>query len=148
MVSFNKSRPGYVGWEHLSVANDFKVSLRFKTNEQNGLIFYVTDRDQSNGISLSLVDGHLKVLSQKTELVSTDTFNDSDWHVVSVIHNHQFLRVDFDDYGNKVYVLIVFLKLLTLTTTGRFLGLTIRRLHCTFCLLICTLEGCRIVSGL
>ncbi|KAH1008402.1 hypothetical protein HUJ05_008957 [Dendroctonus ponderosae] len=102
MVSFNKSRPGYVGWEHLSVANDFKVSLKFKTNEPNGLIFYVTESDQSNGISLSLVDGHLKVLSQKTELVSTDTFNDSDWHVVSVIHNNQFLRVDFDDYGNKV----------------------------------------------
>ncbi|XP_050301015.1 laminin subunit alpha [Anthonomus grandis grandis] len=99
MVSFNKSRPGYVGWDHLSVSNDFRVTLKFKTKEKDGLIFYMTDMDQSNGVSLSLVNGYLKVISQKTELVSKDTFNDSDWHVVSVIHNNEILRVDFDDYG-------------------------------------------------
>ncbi|CAG9771124.1 unnamed protein product [Ceutorhynchus assimilis] len=102
MVSFNKSRPGYVGWDRMSVDNDFRVSLKFKTKEKDGLIFYITDSDQSNGMSLSIVNGHLKVISQKIELVSSETFNDSDWHVVSVIHNNQNLRVDFDDYSKKV----------------------------------------------
>ncbi|KAL1517260.1 hypothetical protein ABEB36_001047 [Hypothenemus hampei] len=102
MVSFNKSRQGYVGWDPVVVNNDLRISLKFKTKEKDGLLFYLTDPDQSNGVSLSLVDGHLKVISQKTELVSKETFNDSDWHVVSVVHDKKVLRVDFDDYGNKV----------------------------------------------
>lgn len=107
MVSYNKTQPGYVRWSSLSVENDFRVLLKFKTNEKDGLIFYVTDFNQDNGVSLSLVDGHLKVISQKTELVSKDTFDDSEWHVVSVIHNDKIFRMDYDDYASKVYVLII-----------------------------------------
>lgn len=99
MVSFTKNSQGYVGWDRLSINNDFTVSLKFKTKEKDGLIFYVTDADQDNGISLALRNGQLVVISQGIELVSKDTFNDSAWHVVSVIHNAKTLRMDFDDYG-------------------------------------------------
>ncbi|XP_030765960.1 laminin subunit alpha [Sitophilus oryzae] len=102
LVSFNKSRRGYVGWDRISIDNDLHISLKFKTREKNGLVFYLTDADQSNGVSLALVGGHLKVISQKIELVSSETFDDGDWHVVSVIHNGTILRIDFDDLGNKV----------------------------------------------
>lgn len=102
MVSFNKHQPGYVAWDRLSISNDFKLSLKFKTKEKDGLIFYATDIEQSAGISLSISNGYLKVISQKTELVSKDTFNDSQWHVVSVIHNQDMLRADFDDWGFRV----------------------------------------------
>lgn len=103
MVSFKRNRPGYVGWDRLSISNDFKLSLKFKTKEKDGLIFYATDIQQNAGISLAITNGYLKVISQKTELMSKDTYNDSDWHVVSVIHNKDMLRVDFDDWGFKVY---------------------------------------------
>lgn len=99
MVSFTKTSQGYVGWDRLSINNDFTVSLKFKTKEKDGLIFYVTDVEQDNGISLALRNGYLVVISQGIELVSKDTFNDSAWHVVSVIHNDKTLRMDFDDYG-------------------------------------------------
>ncbi|XP_066250557.1 laminin subunit alpha isoform X1 [Euwallacea similis] len=102
VVSFNKSRPGYVGWDRLLVDSNLKVSLRFKTPEKEGLLFYVTDSDQSNGMSLALVDGRLKLISQRTALMSKESFNDNEWHVVSVIHNETYLRIDFDDYDMKV----------------------------------------------
>ncbi|CAH0547112.1 unnamed protein product [Brassicogethes aeneus] len=102
MVSFTNKRPGYIGWNRLSISNDFKAALKFKTKEKDGIIFYVTDSEQTAGISLSLVDGRLKIISQKIELISKDTFNDMKWHVVSMMHNEKELRVDFDDYGYKV----------------------------------------------
>lgn len=96
--------PGYLKIG-LSAPNDFKINLKFKTKEANGLIFYATDREQNAGISLAIVDGYLKLISQKTELISKDNnFNDSDWHVVSVQHNSSVLRVDYDDSGFRVYV--------------------------------------------
>lgn len=99
MVSFDK--PGYLAHGGLSVNNDFKISLKFKTKQTDGLIFYGTDNLQTANISLALRKGHLVLISQKLELVSKDTFNDSEWHVVSVMHNNNQLRVDFDDYGFK-----------------------------------------------
>lgn len=102
MVSFTSAYPGYVGWDRLSIQNQFNASLKFKTKERDGLIFYITDSSQENGISLSLRNGHLVLISQKIELISKDTFNDSQWHVVSVIHDDTMLRLDSDDFGYKV----------------------------------------------
>lgn len=102
MVSFKKTSPGYIN-QNISIANDFKINLKFKTKEKNGIIFYATDKTQSAGISLCLVDGRLKLVSQKIELISTENnFNDSEWHVINVKHNSGVLRLDFDDYGYKV----------------------------------------------
>ncbi|XP_060535680.1 laminin subunit alpha [Cylas formicarius] len=102
MVSFNNSQRGYVGWDGLAINNDFKASLKFKTKEKDGLIFYIENPDQSSVTSLSIVDGRVKVISNKIELVSKDTFDDGEWHVVSVIHDKDRLRIDFDDYNHRV----------------------------------------------
>lgn len=102
MVSFAKQKPGYVSQDMLSVSNDFKVSFKFKTKEKDGLIFYATDKLHTANISLALKNGYLILVSQKIELISKDTFNDSEWHVIAVMHNSRELRVDFDDYGYKV----------------------------------------------
>ncbi|RZC32304.1 Laminin G 2 and/or Laminin II domain containing protein [Asbolus verrucosus] len=100
-VSFNERRPGYIAHDGLSVSDDFMISLKFKTKEKNGLIFYATDQLQTANISLALKDGHLHLISQKIELNSKETFNDNQWHVVSVMHNSRELRMDFDDWGNR-----------------------------------------------
>lgn len=79
------------------------MNIKFKTKQKDGLIFYATDRDQLQGVSLSLVNGHLKLISQKTELESDDNnYNDNEWHVVTITQNATMLRLDFDDYGQKV----------------------------------------------
>lgn len=102
LVSFSKIRPGYLKQDKLGIQNDFRLQLRFKTNETDGLIFYGIDTARGASISLSLKDGHLVLISQKIVLTSKYTFNDSDWHVVSVVHNETWLRFDFDDYGHQV----------------------------------------------
>ncbi|XP_074042767.1 laminin subunit alpha [Leptinotarsa decemlineata] len=102
MVSFGKDGHHYVGWDRMSLTNEFNISLKFRTSEQNGLLFYITDQQQENSISLSLKDGHLVLVDQKIELISSDRFNDSKWHVVSVIHNKNNLRMDTDDDGFRV----------------------------------------------
>lgn len=102
LVSFASRRPGYLKQDKLGVQNDFRLQLRFKTNETDGLIFYGEDSARDASISLSLKNGHLVLISQKIELSSKYTFNDSDWHVVSVVHNESLLRFDFDDYGHQV----------------------------------------------
>lgn len=78
------------------------MSLKFKTKKQDGLIFYAADKTQDSSISLSLSDGNLVLISQKIELRSKNLFNDSEWHVVTVVHNDTFLRLDYDDYGHEV----------------------------------------------
>ncbi|KRT80924.1 hypothetical protein AMK59_5060, partial [Oryctes borbonicus] len=99
LVSFIEAEPGYIKLGNIHVTNDITMALKFKTNNNNGLIFYLTDKNQASGISLSLINGKLKLISQRHELVSKEgNFNDSQWHVVSITHNSQVLRLDFDDY--------------------------------------------------
>lgn len=99
MVSFRKS--GYVSWDRLSIANRFNATLKFKTEESDGFIFYVANTavDDPNFISLALRNGHLVLTSQNIELDSKETFNDGHWHVVSVTHDNNTLRMVSDDYG-------------------------------------------------
>ncbi|KAL3275279.1 hypothetical protein HHI36_020047 [Cryptolaemus montrouzieri] len=99
LVSFVKSRPGYIRHTPLSVSNNFRMNLNFKSKETEGLIFYATNQQQSDGISLALKDGHLVLISQKIEHISKEFFNDSDWHVISIMHTNQELRIDFDDFN-------------------------------------------------
>lgn len=98
-MSFGKSDPGYIKLDKVHVRNDITMALKFKTNSEDGLIFYLTDANQTGGISLSLENGRLKLISQRIELFSKDNnFNDSQWHVISITHNNDVLRLDFDDY--------------------------------------------------
>lgn len=88
--------------DNLVVPNNFKMSLKFKTKYTNGLIFYAADRGREDSISLSLRNGKLVLISNKIELTSKHLFNDSEWHVVTVVHNENVLRFDFDDYEQVV----------------------------------------------
>ncbi|CAG9836790.1 unnamed protein product [Diabrotica balteata] len=102
MVSFGQDQDHYVGWDKLPLTNEFNMSLKFRAVDDDGLIFYISDPSQDNTISLSLHDGHLVLIDQKIELKSKGIFNDSKWHVVSVIHNDTYLRMDIDDQESQV----------------------------------------------
>lgn len=102
LISFSEEHPGYIKRKNLAAHNNFKLSLKFKTKKNDGLIFYAVNPAGDSGISLALSDGHLVLISQKMELKTKDAFNDSEWHVVTVTHNDTLLRIDFDDYGHEV----------------------------------------------
>lgn len=96
-------RPGYIKTKATS-PNNFVVSLKFKTIEKDGLIFYATNEEQSAGISLSMHNGSLTLISQKLETSTSplSKYNDNEWHVVTVMHNNEELRLDIDDWDHHV----------------------------------------------
>nr|XP_022908361.1 laminin subunit alpha-like [Onthophagus taurus] len=99
LVSFSKTKPrAYMEAGPVYVNNDFKMTLKFKTKEKDGLIFYATNREQSDSVSLALKNSKLILISQNIELSFNDNYNDSEWHVVSIRHNSTALRIDLDDY--------------------------------------------------
>ncbi|XP_015602424.1 laminin subunit alpha [Cephus cinctus] len=103
LVSFEEHKPGYVKWPNTSISNSMQINLKFKTASNNGLIFYVTNSDQTATSSLSLVDGLLSFKSQGEELRTSDAgtkFNDNEWHVITATHEDNALRLDIDDTLN------------------------------------------------
>ena len=99
MISFTDDNLGYLLSMNLSVNNNFQFNLKFKTWNPDGLLFYATNGDQSDGISLSLSSSDLVLISQKEKLSSSRiAFNDGEWHVVSVTHTDFNFRMVVDDY--------------------------------------------------
>lgn len=69
-----------------------------RSNDTNGLVFYGTDADQSNYLSVSLSDGSLVVKTDPGgSEITTDALNDAEWHVVTVTRDNGKLVVNVDD---------------------------------------------------
>jgi len=69
----------------VNIENYAQVTLKFKTREDNGLIFYMANEDQSNRLSLSMVNGALVLRSSPGGEVVSETqakLNDGQWHAV------------------------------------------------------------------
>lgn len=97
ILSYPPRQFGYLR-HNISANNLLRINLKFKTKQDKGLIFYATDRSQENNIALSLEDGALILRSQNVE-VSTypTTFNDSEWHYLSLLHDENKLTLSVDD---------------------------------------------------
>ncbi|CAK1588443.1 unnamed protein product [Parnassius mnemosyne] len=92
----------YLRYVNITTEN-MQLTLKFKTSKADGLIFVYLSRTQtasmSDSISLSLINGKLVLMSQREQLdTGLSTYNDSQWHVVTVIHNDQALRLVVDDF--------------------------------------------------
>lgn len=87
-----------VGPEIVTQDDTFEVNLRVRTNSSNGLILYGTDRDQSNYLSVSLLNGalHVKTDPGSTEIL-TDPLNDANWHAITITRDRGGLAVSIDD---------------------------------------------------
>ncbi|XP_049703370.2 laminin subunit alpha [Helicoverpa armigera] len=84
-------------------AQSLQLTLKFKTSAPDGLLFVYVSRTQTaampDSISLSLINGTLVLMSQREELnTGLNTYNDSQWHVVTVTHNNNALRLVVDDF--------------------------------------------------
>ncbi|KAB0790802.1 hypothetical protein PPYR_15312 [Photinus pyralis] len=103
MVSFISDRQGYIANSHFSTSDVFQMNLRFRTKSKEGLILYASDKFNNEGISLGLVGGRLALISQKVQLDSGESsYNDNEWHVVTITHSSQTLRLDVDDHDIKM----------------------------------------------
>ncbi|XP_045509429.1 laminin subunit alpha [Colias croceus] len=82
---------------------NLQLTLKFKTSSPDGLLFLYLSRMQTNtmpdSISLSLIKGSLVLMSQRERLdTGISTYNDSQWHVVTVTHSNKALRLVVDDF--------------------------------------------------
>ncbi|XP_034839290.1 laminin subunit alpha [Maniola hyperantus] len=90
-------------WYKDITTEHLQLTLKFKTSDPDGLLFIYISRTQTttmpDGISLSLKKGKLVLMSQREVLdTGLNTYNDSQWHVVSVTHNNKALRLVVDDF--------------------------------------------------
>ncbi|XP_061719203.1 laminin subunit alpha-like [Cydia pomonella] len=80
-----------------------QLTLKFKTDQPDGLIFVYISRTQTptmqDSLTLSLTNGKLVLMSPRDTLDTSQTYNDSQWHVVTVSHGAA-LRMRVDDYDH------------------------------------------------
>ena len=106
IVSFKGGRQGYVALPGVNIENFVQVNFKFKTKEENGLIFYVANDDQSHRMSLSMLEGALVLRTFPGGDISsevTSKLNDGMWHVVTATADGSQIRLDIDDF--EVYTL-------------------------------------------
>lgn len=85
----------------VNIENFVQVNFKFKTKEENGLIFYMANEDQSHRMSLSMLEGALVLRTRPGGDVSsevTSKLNDGKWHVVTATADGSQIRLDIDDF--------------------------------------------------
>lgn len=83
----------------------FEVNFRIRSNDTQGLIFYGTNSDQSNFLSVSMDGGNLYVRTEPGGAqIKTDSINDAEWHVITVSRDRGKLVVNIDDDHEYEYV--------------------------------------------
>lgn len=76
---------GFVALPGVNIENYAQITLKFKTREENGLIFYIANEDQSSRLSLSMLNGALVLRAFPGGEVVSETqakLNDGQWHAV------------------------------------------------------------------
>ncbi|XP_026331928.1 laminin subunit alpha isoform X2 [Hyposmocoma kahamanoa] len=95
----------YLRFVNITSTASLQFTLKFKTAGRDGLIFVYEARKQTtatrDSISLKLSSGKL-VLASQGERIDTgqNTYDDDQWHVVTVTHNKKMLRLAVDDFDS------------------------------------------------
>ncbi|XP_068087421.1 laminin subunit alpha-4 [Hyperolius riggenbachi] len=68
-----------------------ELSFRLRTHSSHGMIFYVSDEEEDNFVTLFLADGHLhfvfNVGDQKLTIKTQQKYNDGLWHAVTCVRD-------------------------------------------------------------
>ncbi|XP_073347774.1 laminin subunit alpha-3-like [Pagrus major] len=78
-----------------SLANDFTVSIGFKSTENQGLI--LQDKQQANGLNLMLENGYVVLNFNDKIWKSNKRYNDDQWHYLTVKNSAARIEVVIDD---------------------------------------------------
>lgn len=90
---------------NITAHNHLQVTLKFKTKQDKGIVFYATDSSQDNTIGLTLEDGALVLRSQNAEVTThPSTYNDGEWHVLTLTHDASKLRLSVDETPDIVSI--------------------------------------------
>ena len=79
-----------------------QISLKFRTKEPNGLLFFASNRDLSQYLAIYLNRGIIVFQSKPGELISSSThterqFSDNSWHYLTATRTQNIIRLDLDD---------------------------------------------------
>lgn len=95
-LSYAPLQYGYLR-HNISTANTLVISLKFKTKQDSGIIFYATDSSQENTFALSLSKGALELRGQGVEISTHPTkFDDSTWHYLTATFAENRVRLSVD----------------------------------------------------
>nr|XP_009294934.1 laminin subunit alpha-5 isoform X1 [Danio rerio] len=88
---------GYLGlkMDYVDLANSFYGGIGFRTDQQNGLMFYHQNKD--NVCKVMLDNGHVLVSTDRKEVKSQKTYNDDNNHYVAVYRDQNVLSIYIDD---------------------------------------------------
>ena len=119
MPSFTGRSYSYLAQPPPSNVHDaFTIDLTLLTTSPNGLILYAAQSNTSDYISLELQEGRLlfqfDLGSGNVEVRSNSTFNDGEWHVVSISRE-----------GQMGYLVADGVRIANRTATGNFTQLNI-----------------------
>ncbi|XP_035223568.1 laminin subunit alpha-like, partial [Stegodyphus dumicola] len=123
-VSFSNVSTGYVAMPSDNFEKLAQLTFKFKTVEEDGLIFYTANEDQSNYLLIALHNGVLVMSSNPGGEIRTNPnvkYNDGEWHYVSATKAVRQLRLDIDDI-NSVEVEVPVDAIISTTTPMYFGG--------------------------
>ncbi|CAH1775237.1 unnamed protein product [Owenia fusiformis] len=88
------------------VRKDFNVTVEFRTYYKNGLIFYVTNDEQSEFVAVQIVDGQIVLLFSDKEgrtnsISSQKGMDDGKWHQLVMKKNRTIVTLKVDNGAEK-----------------------------------------------
>ncbi|XP_022089419.1 laminin subunit alpha-like isoform X2 [Acanthaster planci] len=104
LVSFNGPYGGYVSRAPFDITTDLGIIFRFRTMQPDGVMVYTANADKSQFLAVMMVSGAVHVMGDcgddTAEVVSLqNTYNDGEWHTVSVTKRVKKLTLVVDDEG-------------------------------------------------
>lgn len=122
-ISISNLTAGYVAMPPVNLEKFAELTFKFKTAEEDALIFYAANEDQSNYLLIALQNGALVMSSQPGGEIRTNPdvkYNDKEWHYVSATKTSKQMRLDIDDI-NSVEIEVP-VDALVRTTTPLYFG--------------------------
>lgn len=103
VATFSAGKLSYVAKPSESIGNNFDITFKMKTKQDQALLMYAGHTEKDSGFSVSVVDGKISVISdpggEKMELITrVNTYNDGRWHFISIMKMGQRLQMNIDDY--------------------------------------------------
>jgi laminin alpha 3/5 len=102
-ASFSNESTGYIAIDsNLNLDRNVQITLKFKTLNPRGLLFYVANNDHSSHLAIYLDEGTLTLRVQPGGVIRTEhrTYNDNQWHYITATFTPERLRLDVDDVNS------------------------------------------------
>ncbi|KAK3796923.1 hypothetical protein RRG08_032228 [Elysia crispata] len=103
IVSFPSSRDGYIGIPSINIGEKFDLTFKMKTEEDSALLMAAFVKDQPSFFAVFISDGKVVVMEQLGDVKPKEvpskinTYNDGEWHYISIMKMQQRITMSIDD---------------------------------------------------